>query len=92
MREYSDPVIEADQCAQYADDIGIAANSPEQLTTNLRAVFKCIQNAGLKFSMAKCHFGTKEVVFLGRTVAPNAVTPQKQKITIFLEKNQLSSP
>ena len=26
MREYLDPVVKADQCAQYVDDIGIAAN------------------------------------------------------------------
>ena len=28
MREYLDPVVKADQCAQYVDDIGIAANEP----------------------------------------------------------------
>ena len=27
MREYLDPVVKADQCAQYVDDIGIAANN-----------------------------------------------------------------
>ena len=26
MREYLDKAIKADQCAQYVDDIGIAAN------------------------------------------------------------------
>ena len=29
IREYLDPVFKADQCAQYVDDIGIAANTPE---------------------------------------------------------------
>ena len=28
IREYLDPVIKADQCAQYVDEIGIAANTP----------------------------------------------------------------
>ena len=42
MREYLDPVFEADQCAQYVDDIGIAANDATDLTRNIRAVFKCI--------------------------------------------------
>ena len=28
IREYLDPVIKADQCAQYVDDVGIAANTP----------------------------------------------------------------
>ena len=37
MREYLDKVIQADQCAQYVDDIGIAANDAAQLIKNLRA-------------------------------------------------------
>ena len=32
MREYLDPVVKADQCAQYVDDIGIAANNAKKLT------------------------------------------------------------
>ena len=86
MREYLDPVIKADQCAQYVDDIGIAANTPEQLMKNLRAVFQCLRKAGLKRSMAKCHFGVQKVDFLGRTITTKGVAPQQQKITKFLEK------
>ena len=66
MREYLDKVIKADQCAQYVDDIGIAANDADHLITNLRATFKCIQEAGLKLTMHKCHFGAKEYDFLGQ--------------------------
>ena len=86
MRECLDPVIKADQCAQYVDDNGIAANTPEQLIKNLRAVFHCLRKAGLKLSMAKCPFGVQEVDFLGRTITTKGVAPQKQKITKFLEK------
>ena len=42
LREYLDTVIKADQCAQYIDDIGVAANTTEQLIKNIRAVFKFI--------------------------------------------------
>ena len=45
MREYLDPVVKADQCAQYVDDFGIAANIATDLTRNIRAVFKCIRQA-----------------------------------------------
>ena len=31
MREYLDKVIKVDQCAQYVDDIGIAANDADHL-------------------------------------------------------------
>ena len=48
LREGLDPVIKADYCAQYVNDTGIAANSIEQLITNLRTEFNCVQNAGLK--------------------------------------------
>ena len=40
MREYLDPNVKADQCAQYVDDIGIAANNATDLTRNIRAVFQ----------------------------------------------------
>ena len=65
MREYLDPVVKADQCAQYVDDIGIAANNATDLTRNIRAVFQCIRNAGLKLTIEKCHFGVRQVEFLG---------------------------
>ena len=87
IRECLDSVIKADQCAQYVDDIGIAANTLEQLIKNLRAVFYCLRKAGLKLSMTKCHFGVQEIDLLGRTITTKRVAPQKPKIAKFLEKN-----
>ena len=56
MREYFDSVIKEYQCAQYVDDIGIDANTTEQLIKNIRAVFKCIQKAGLKLTIEKMSY------------------------------------
>ena len=86
IREYLDTLIKADQCAQYVDDIGIAANTVLQLCINIRAVFECIRNAGLKLSMSKCHFGVKQVDFPGRTITPEGVSPQVDKVKDFLTK------
>ena len=86
MREYLDKVIKADHCAQYVDDIGNAANDAEHLIANLRATFKCIQEAGLKLTMHKCHFGATEIDFLGRTITPQDVKPERQNVQNFLEK------
>ena len=86
MREYLDRAIKADQCAQYVDDIGIAANDAKQLCANIRTVFECIRNAGLKLTMSKCHFGVKLVDFLGRTITPAGVAPQADKVKDFLSK------
>ena len=79
-----DAVIRADQCAQYVDDIGLAANSVTQLIRNFRAVFECFSQAGLKLPIDKCHFGVTEVEFLGRTITPQGIAPQDHQIQKFL--------
>ena len=83
MREYLVPVVKADQCAQYVDDIGIAAIITTILTQNIRAVFKCFRQAGLKLTIEKCHLGVREFEFLGRTISSEGVSPQTNKIHIF---------
>ena len=88
MREYLDKVIKDDQCAQYVDDFGIAANNATQLINTLRATFQCIRTAGLKLTMHKCHFWAKEIDFLGRTITPEGVRPQRPRVQNFLEKNK----
>ena len=80
VRELLDPVVKADQCGQYVDDIGMAANNATNLTRNIRAVFQCIRNAGLKLAIEKCHFGVRQVEFLGRTISSEGVSPQTHKI------------
>ena len=86
MPGYLDSVIKVDQCAQYVDDIGIAANTTEQLIKNIRAVFKCIREAGLKITIEKCHFGVTQIEFLGRTITPDGVARQDQKVKNFVSK------
>ena len=86
MREYLDPVVKADQCAQYIDDIGIAANNATDLTRNIRTVFECIRQAGLKVTIEKCHFGVRQVEFSGRTISPEGISPQAQQIQNFFDK------
>ena len=88
MREYLDKVIKTDQCAQYVDDIGIAANDAEQLIKNLRATFQCIREAGLKLTRHNCHFGATEIDFLGRTITPVGVRPQRPRVQNFLENTK----
>ena len=86
IREYLDPVVKFDQCAQYVDDIGIAANNATDLTRNIRAVFKCIRKTRLKLTIEKCHFGVRQVEFLGGTISPEGNSPQARKNQNFLDK------
>ena len=86
MREHLDSVIKAGQRAQNIDDTGIAANTTEQLIKNIRALFKCIGEAGLKLTIEKCHFGVTQVEFRCRTITPDGVTPQDQRVKNFLSR------
>ena len=89
MRQYLDLVVKADQCAQYVDDIEIAATNATDLTQNFRAVYLGNRQAGSKLTIEKCHFGVRKVEFLGRTISPGRISPQAQKIQNFLDKVRL---
>ena len=89
MREYLDPVVKADQCAQYVDDIGVAANNCTDLTQNIRAVLKGIHQAGLKLTIDKSHFGVRQVEFLGGTTSPEGIWTQARKVQNFRDERIL---
>ena len=92
MREYLDPVVKADHCALYVDDILIEANNATDITRNIRAVFKCICQAGLKLKIEKCYFGVTQVELLGRTILPEGISPQARKIQNFPDKLRFLKP
>ena len=59
VREYLDPLVKAEKCAQYVDDNGIAANTVEELVNNIEAVFTKIRQAGLKLSSEMCFWSPR---------------------------------
>ena len=65
-----DAPVKADKCAQYVDDIGIAAHNVEELLSTIGAVMQQIQKAGLKLSMSKCAFAHPQIEFLAVFVLP----------------------
>ena len=85
MREYLDKAIKADQCAQYVDNIGIAANDADHLIANLRATFKCIQEAGLKLTMHKCSV-QKKIISSDEQLPHNASNPRNRMYKTFSKK------
>ena len=84
MRAHLDPVIAANLCFQYVDDICSAANSIEELIRNLRAVFEAIRSAGLKLTMNKCQFAVPSIKFLGNTITSQGISPNEEKVSKFL--------
>ena len=61
VREPLDTMVKTDRCAQYVDDIGIEAHTPEELITNLELAFQPFDKAGPKLSVGKCEFGQKQI-------------------------------
>ena len=86
MREYLEPIVKINQCAQYVDDFETVANNATDLTQNKRAVFQCIHKAGLKLTKEKCHFAVRQNEFLGKTISSEGVSPQTYKIQNFPNK------
>ena len=82
MRDYLDPLVKADQCAQYVNDIEIAANNATDLTPNNRAIVQCICQAGLKLTNETSPFGVKQVEFLGRTISSEGYDHKLTKFKI----------
>ena len=41
----------------------------------------------MKLTIEKCHFGVRQVEFLGRTISPEGISPQARKIQNFLDKH-----
>ena len=40
----------------------------------------------MKLTIEKCHFGVRQVEFLGRTISPEGISPQAPKIQNFFDK------
>ena len=86
MRNYLDPDVRADQCAQYVDDIGITANNATDLTRSIGAVFKCVHQAQMKLTIGIGHFWVRQVEFQERTTSPIGISKQARKILVFLDQ------
>ena len=52
----------------FIDDLGIVANSPEQMIERLRLVFQRLRETGLKLKPSKCAVMQKSMKFLGHEV------------------------
>ena len=85
MREHLDPVIKADQYAQYVDDIGIAQKDTQHLVKSFKKYSNWFKNEMLPV-VAEGHFGVQAVVFLVRAITPRGFAPHKLEVTAFSEK------
>ena len=86
IRHYLDPCLASGYCTQFMDDIGNAVTNFEQLVPPLRFIFICILQSGLKLSPENCEIATDTIKFLGNNISAEGISPEKSKITKFLDK------
>ena len=85
IRHYLDPCFASGNCTQFMDDIGNAVTNFE-LVHSLREISICIRESGLKLSPEKCEIATDTMKFLGNNISAEAISPEKSKVTKFLDK------
>ena len=67
-------------CYVYLDDIVCFSPSVDQHLSDLRDVLTKLQQAGLTVNLDKCHFGCREMVYLGHVITPDGVKPDPDKV------------
>ena len=72
-------------CVDYIDDILVVGRTFDEHLENLRLVFERLRTAGLRIKPRKCHFGQKEVDYLGYTVSQDGLAPQSDKVAAVRE-------
>ena len=71
--------LQWNSCLVYLDDVVIPGKDLDDHLHNIRVVLECLHQAGLKLHPNKCHFGKKQVTFLGHIVSGDGVATDPQK-------------
>ena len=86
---YLDSCLAANLCTQFTDDIGCGVETFEQMVPTLRQIFDWLRKSGLRLTPHQCEFGISSINFLGNTITPKGLQPEKEKIQTFLNTIKL---
>lgn len=64
----------------YLDDIIVFSSSVQEHLLRLEAVFKRLQQEGVKIKLSKCSFFQKQVKYLGHLVSEQGVATDPDKV------------
>ena len=67
-------------CMVYVDDVIIYSTSWSDHVDHVAHVLRRIRDAGLTVGLKKCHFGGREVAFLGYVVSAKGIKPDPAKV------------
>lgn len=74
-----------DFCLSYADDIVIFSNTWEDHLTHVALVLERLQIYGFACSLEKCHFGRRELAFLGHIIKSECNEAKPEHIRAVIE-------
>lgn len=69
----------------YLDDVLVYSQNFKDHLHHLRLVFDRFCEAGLKLKPSKCHFGQKEVKYLGHVITTEGIQPDPEKVKVIQE-------
>lgn len=69
----------------YLDDVLVYSRTFDDHLQHLRLVFDRFRTAGLKLKPSKCHFGQKQVNYLGHVITRDGIQPDPEKIKVVQE-------
>ena len=69
----------------YLDDVLVYSRTFDEHLQHLRLVFDRFRTAGLKLKPSKCHFGQKQVNYLGHVITRDGIQPDPEKIKVVQE-------
>lgn len=69
-----------DFCYAYLDDVLVASTSEEEHLKHLEQLFQRLNDYGVVINLSKCHFGQREIKFLGHTVNKDGIAPLPDKV------------
>ncbi|XP_037611722.1 uncharacterized protein K02A2.6-like [Sebastes umbrosus] len=69
----------------YLDDVIVYGIEQEEHDRNLQAVLAALKDAGLQLNKEKCHFNQTSLRFLGHTITPQGLLPDKDHLRAITE-------
>ncbi|KAH9142693.1 hypothetical protein AeRB84_013249 [Aphanomyces euteiches] len=71
-------------CLVYLDDVIVFSPDFATHISRLRDVLTCLQSAGFKLKMSKCHWGKTSVAFLGHIIVGGDLAKSGEEVRAFL--------
>ena len=67
-------------CLVYLDDVLVLGKTAEEHISNLRKVWNCLREAGLRLKPSKCNLFKEEVNYLGFVVSSRGISTDPRKV------------